>query len=78
MNNANSKLIFINLIILLSVTFTMRASTNMLMTVVPVFSKYVLLANLIFVGLTATLYGIGALISNILINGRVNISKRRK
>ncbi len=47
MNNANSKLIFINLIILLSVTFTMRASTNMLMTVVPVFSKYVLLANLI-------------------------------
>ncbi|KQB33644.1 MULTISPECIES: MFS transporter [Acidiplasma] len=78
MNNANSKLIFINLIILLSVTFTMRASTNMLMTVVPVFSKYVLLANLIFVGLTATLYGIGALISNILINGRVNISKTPK
>jgi MFS family permease len=63
---------------LLSVTFTMRASTNMLMTVVPVFSKYVLLANLIFVGLTATLYGIGALISNILINGRVNISKTPK
>ncbi|KPV47255.1 transporter [Acidiplasma aeolicum] len=78
MNNANSKLIFINLIMLLSVTFTMRASTNMLMTVVPVFSKYVLLANLIFVGLTATLYGIGALISNILINGRVNISKTPK
>ncbi len=78
MNNTNSKLFLINIIVLLSVTFTMRASTNMLMTVVPVFSRYILFANVFYVGLTATLYGIGALISNVLINGRVNISKTPK
>ncbi len=75
MNNANGKLLLINLIMLLSVTFTMRASTNMLMTVVPVFTKYVINADVLFVGLTATLYGIGAMISNVVINGRVNIEK---
>ncbi len=78
MNNTNTKLFLINIIILLSVTFTMRASTNMLMTVVPVFSRYILFANVFYVGLTATLYGIGALISNVLINGKVNISKTPK
>ncbi len=75
MNNTNGKLLLINLIMLLSVTFTMRASTNMLMTVVPVFTKYVIDADVLFVGLTATLYGIGAMISNVLINGRINIEK---
>jgi MFS family permease len=78
MNNANGKLLVINLIMLLSVTFTMRASTNMLMTVVPVFTKYVINADVFFVGLTATLYGIGAMISNIFINGRINIEKTPK
>jgi len=78
MNNTNSKLLLINLIMLLSVTFTMRASTNMLMTIVPVFTKYVINADVFFVGLTATLYGIGAMISNVLINGRINIEKTPK
>ncbi len=78
MNNTNGKLLLINLIMLLSVTFTMRASTNMLMTVVPVFTKYVINADVFFVGLTATLYGIGAMIANVLINGRINIEKTPK
>ncbi len=78
MNNTNSKLLLINLIMLLSVTFTMRASTNMLMTIVPVFTKYVINADVFFVGLTATLYGIGAMVSNVLINGRINIEKTPK
>lgn len=75
MNNTNNKLLLINLIMLLSVAFTMRTSTNMLMTVVPVFTKYVINADVFFVGLTATLYGIGAMVANVLINGRINIEK---
>lgn len=75
MNNTNNKLLLINLIMLLSVAFTMRTSTNMLMTVVPVFTKYVINADVFFVGLTATLYGIGAMVANVMINGRINIEK---
>ena len=39
----------------------------------PVFTKYVINADVFFVGLTATLYGIGAMVANVLINGRINI-----
>ena len=75
MKNQGNKLLAINLIMLLSVTFTMRSSTNMLMTVVPVFTKYVINADVFFVGLTATLYGIGAMASNIFVNGRISVDK---
>lgn len=78
MKNQGNKLLAINLIMLLSVTFTMRSSTNMLMTVVPVFTKYVINADVFFVGLTATLYGIGAMASNIFVNGRISVDKTPK
>ena len=78
MKNQGNKLLAINLIMLLSVTFTMRSSTNMLMTVVPVFTKYVINADVFFVGLTATLYGIGAMVSNIFVNGRISVDKTPK
>ncbi len=78
MKPAGYKLALINFAMLLSVTFTMRSSTNMLMTVVPIFTKYVINADVFFVGLTATLYGIGAMLSNIFINGRINISMTPK
>ena len=78
MKNQSKKLLLINMIMLLSVTFTMRSSTNMLMTVVPVFTKYVIDADVLFVGLTATLYGIGAMVSNIFVNGRISVDKTPK
>jgi MFS family permease len=76
--NQGNKLLLINMIMLLSVTFTMRSSTNMLMTVVPVFTKYVINADVLFVGLTATLYGIGGMVSNIFVNGRISVDKTPK
>ena len=78
MKNQGNKLLLINMIMLLSVTFTMRSSTNMLMTVVPVFTKYVINADVLFVGLTATLYGIGGMVSNIFVNGRISVDKTPK
>ncbi|MEM0140359.1 MAG: MFS transporter, partial [Ferroplasma sp.] len=78
MNVNSAKLAIINLVMLLSVTFTMRSSTNMLMTIVPIFTRYVIDADIFFVGLTATLYGIGAIISNIFINGRIGVDKTPK
>ena len=75
MKNPGNKLLLINMIMLLSVTFTMRSSTNMLMTVVPIFTKYVINADVLFVGLTATLYGIGGMVSNIFVNGRISVDK---
>jgi MFS family permease len=76
--NTGGKLLIINFIMLLSVTFTMRSSTNMLMTVVPIFTKYVINADVFFVGLTATFYGIGAMASNIFVNGRISVDKTPK
>ncbi len=78
MKKQGNKLLLINMIMLLSVTFTMRSSTNMLMTVVPVFTKYVINADVLFVGLTATLYGIGGMVSNIFVNGRISVDKTPK
>ncbi|AAT42723.1 MFS transporter [Picrophilus oshimae] len=69
------KVIALNIFMLLAVTFTMRATTNMLMTIIPVFTKYVINADVLDVGLTATLAGIGALISNIFVNGKIRIDR---
>ncbi len=69
------KILALNIFMLLAVTFTMRATTNMLMTIIPVFTKYVINASVLDVGLTATLAGIGALISNMFVNGRIKINK---
>ncbi len=78
MKTTANTMVLVNFLMLLSVTFTMRASTNMLMTVVPIFTKYVINADVFFVGLTATLYGIGAMASNIFVNGRISVDKTPK
>ena len=78
MKTTANTMVLVNFLMLLSVTFTMRSSTNMLMTVVPIFTKYVINADVFFVGLTATLYGIGAMASNIFVNGRISVDKTPK
>ncbi len=65
-------IIFLNFIIMLAVTFFMRTTTNMLMTTIPVLSKFVINASVLQVGIAATLYSIGALFSGLFINGRVS------
>ncbi|EQB73507.1 MAG: transporter [Ferroplasma sp. Type II] len=78
MKTTANTMVLVNFLMLLSVTFTMRSSTNMLMTVVPIFTKYVINADVFFVGLTATLYGIGAMASNIFVNGRISVDKTQR
>ncbi len=57
--------------LILVVTFLMRMTTNMLMTSIPVYSKFTILASTFLTGIPVSMYSVVGMLSNLFINGRI-------
>ncbi len=81
MFNVNTKdnlnLIFIVLIII-SITFTIRASNNMLFTMVPLFCKYYLGFQESQIGILSALFGVFPFLVSTFLNAKLKSSSRKK
>ncbi|WP_236688963.1 MFS transporter, partial [Acidiplasma cupricumulans] len=76
-NNKNTPII-VYLILLMSLTFSVRASNNLILTTIPLISKYYLNFNSVLIGiLSASAMGSTGIMSA-LINSRLDSKKRRK
>jgi len=64
-----------SILIILAVTFTMRMTTNMLMTSIPVLAKFTLLASTFLTALPVVMYAVTGLLANLFLNGRIRASR---
>ncbi|EZQ04692.1 multidrug transporter [Candidatus Acidianus copahuensis] len=74
-----SKLSFIQaLLVIVPMTFSVRASNNMLSTTIPLLSKYSFGFNQTEVGIISAIMALGTFLSSGVINSKLNIKTRRK
>ncbi len=79
MNNKivrNTSIIY-SIVIIILITFAVRASNNMMMTTISLFSKYDLFFNPIEIGLTESVLAFATFITTALINSRLSVKPRR-
>jgi len=79
MNNkiARNTSIIYSIVIIILITFAVRASNNMMMTTISLFSKYDLFFNPIEIGLTESVLAFATFITTALINSRLSVKPRR-
>ena len=65
----------LSILLILAVTFTMRMTTNMLMTSIPVLAKFTLLASTFLTALPVVMYAVTGLLANLFLNGRIRASR---
>ncbi|MGC8608284.1 MAG: MFS transporter [Thermoplasmata archaeon] len=61
----------LTILLILIVTFTMRMTTNMLMTSIPVLSKFTILASTFLTAVPVSMYSVTGMLANLFINGRI-------
>jgi len=66
------------LLIIVTMTFAVRASNNMLMTTVPLLAKYFFNYSNTEIGILAALMSLGTFLATILVNARLDAIKRRR
>ncbi len=77
MNNSKLPLLYA-VVIIVSITFAIRASNNMYMTTVPLLAKYYFNFSEFSVGLIATVGAIGTFLMSAVINARLMAKQRRR
>lgn len=66
------------LLIIVTMTFAVRASNNMLMTTIPLLAEYFFYYSNTEIGVLATLMSLGTFLTTVLINARLDAVRRRR